>query len=164
MWEIEKVVSKGEYDYAVVTNHPRAIKYGYVLLHRVIVENHLQRLLDDSEIVHHVNGDKKDNRLDNLQVMSALEHNTQHGYEQGKKMAICKCPVCKKTFTRAFNQTHLSKPNSTYSACSRSCSGKFSRMCARPELTHEVEVAISENIVSVYRTTTPREPKELGTP
>ena len=45
-WKIEKVVSKGDYLYAVVKDHPNRTKNNYVLLHRVIVENYLGRLLN----------------------------------------------------------------------------------------------------------------------
>lgn len=46
MWKIEKIVSKGDYNYAVVPEHPFSTKNGYVLEHRVIMENHLKRLLN----------------------------------------------------------------------------------------------------------------------
>ena len=49
MWNIKKIISKGDYDYALVPEHPKATKNGYVLLHRVIMENHLGRLLNDDE-------------------------------------------------------------------------------------------------------------------
>lgn len=50
-WKVEKNVSKGDYDYAVVKNHPAATKHGYVLYHRIVVENHLGRLLNSNEVV-----------------------------------------------------------------------------------------------------------------
>lgn len=53
MWKIEKIVKKGDYNYAVVKNHPHATKYGYVLHHRIVMENFLGRLLSPQEIVHH---------------------------------------------------------------------------------------------------------------
>lgn len=59
MWNIEKIVSKGDYFYAVVPDHPNKIKYNYVLLHRVIIENSLGRLLTSEEVVHHKNHNKK---------------------------------------------------------------------------------------------------------
>lgn len=85
MWNIRKIISKGDYDYALVPEHPKATKNGYVLLHRVIMENHLGRLLNDDEVVHHKDHDKKHNVIENLEVLSAKEHNILHGLEHGRK-------------------------------------------------------------------------------
>ena len=68
MWKIKKIVSKGDYNYAVVPEHPSAIKGGYVLEHRIVRENYLGRLLDPSEVVHHCDGNKKHNTISNLEL------------------------------------------------------------------------------------------------
>lgn len=46
------------------------------------MEEYLGRKLADNEIVHHINGNKKDNRIENLQVMDKLEHIKMH-YKRG---------------------------------------------------------------------------------
>lgn len=146
MWNIEKIVNKGDYLYCIVRDHPNRTKNDYVLHHRVVIENHLGRILNAEEIVHHVNGDKKDNSIENLQILSVAEHNKIHALESPRKKTRLKCPWCGEIFEKYHNQTHLVK-KSVYTACSRSCSGKFSRKIQLFGVTLEVETAISGNIV-----------------
>jgi len=58
--------------------HPYANAAGYVYLHRIIVEESLGRHLTGEEVVHHLNGDKEDNRLENLMVLSQAQHMRLH--------------------------------------------------------------------------------------
>ena len=46
--------------------------------HRYIMEQYLGRKLSRDEVVHHKNGEKDDNDVDNLEVMDLSEHTKQH--------------------------------------------------------------------------------------
>ena len=61
-----------------VPDHPNSAKCGYIYEHRLAMSLHLGRPLNDSEIVHHKNGDRTDNRISNLQIMTNSNHLSFH--------------------------------------------------------------------------------------
>ena len=73
------------YVLAYVPKHPKAHRDGYVMLHTVLMERHIGRYLEPNEVVHHINHDRKDNRLENLKLMDKKEHMKMHMTERHEK-------------------------------------------------------------------------------
>lgn len=63
-------------------DHPyasmRAPGVSWILEHRLVMAENLGRCLRVDELVHHVNFDRSDNRIENLQLMSRSEHMSLH--------------------------------------------------------------------------------------
>jgi len=73
-WKGGKTIRQGGYIYIHTPNHPFK-KQNYVFEHRLVMEKHIGRHLDPKEVVHHINGNPSDNRLENLMLFA---NNAEH--------------------------------------------------------------------------------------
>lgn len=78
-WKGGEVFNGSGYVWIWSPNHPHKNNYNYVLKHRLVMEEKIGRYLLPKEIVHHINGIKNDNRIENLKLFNNLkEHSTLH--------------------------------------------------------------------------------------
>jgi len=84
-----KKIKRSGYWYVMDKSHPFSNKQGYIAEHRLIMEKHLGRFLKPGEIVHHINHDPIDNRIENLGLCeNAGRHIADHHPEVMEKMRL----------------------------------------------------------------------------
>src|SRR3990167_84759 len=81
--------SKG-YTAIYIPTHPDASKGGYVMEHRLVMEKLLGRRLLKTEIVHHLDGKRANNKPKNLELMTTTAHNRLPKMRTGS----IHCPHC----------------------------------------------------------------------
>lgn len=77
-WKGGKVTDKDGYILIWKPKHPLN-RTGYILEHRLKMEKYIGKYLTKDEVVHHINGNRKDNRIKNLILFkNQFEHRTYH--------------------------------------------------------------------------------------
>jgi len=74
-------IKKDSYGYILILkpDHPFTFKSHYISKHHLVMEKHLGRYLKPEEVVHHKNGIKDDNRIENLMLfINKNEHVKYH--------------------------------------------------------------------------------------
>lgn len=109
------VINKEQRKTVILYNNPKdrsSVSYA-----RYLMAVHLGRMLTDNEHVDHINNDRTDDRLENLQILSQAENNRKSS--PIKEFFTLKCDYCGIKFTRERRQMH-GKHKTT--CCSRKCS------------------------------------------
>ena len=68
-------------------DHPLADPNGYAYLHILVWVSAGNPIPKRGEIVHHINEDKEDNRIENFQLMTNPEHTALHSKLRGARKA-----------------------------------------------------------------------------
>lgn len=79
-WKGGRVYNKNGYIMVCCPDHPNATLHGhYIVEHRLVMEKYLGRYLKSNEIIHHINGIRDDNRIENLFLYTnRSEHRLGH--------------------------------------------------------------------------------------
>ena len=111
-WKGGRFTDTDGYVLIKLPNHPRANNSGYVREHRLVMEFFLGRYLKPKELVHHINGIKNDNHIENLQLVSHAEHQRVEriGNKYPRKTThILTCESCNNTFHRSQSYVKVLK-------------------------------------------------------
>ena len=93
-----KSITSHGYVVVRLPNHPKAFGSGYVYEHRLVMEGVIGRLLEHHEIVHHIDGNKRNNSPDNLALVGSIaNHKAEHRHPgsslrmPGENNPVIKC-------------------------------------------------------------------------
>lgn len=117
---------------------------------RYLMSVKLGRILESWEHVDHIDNDKTNDSIENLQLLTLAENNIKYAKFHGIRYVKLRCPNCGKIFSRERRNTFLQKPSNNYAACSRRCSGQFGVKFAKSPNSQEVLDGISKNVVCEY--------------
>lgn len=99
--------------------------------HRLTMEAHLGYRLPRSMHVHHINGDKRDNRIENLEVIPAHIHGAMHA--PAIQPIVKNCTVCGAEF-----RPHKTKRKRAKTCSERCRQIQSSRSQRRPEAPNSI--------------------------
>lgn len=116
-------MKNGDYNLVVAPDWYRGKRYrgNYCYEHHLVWEQEYGIPVPDGYIIHHRDGNKRNNRIDNLELIKKEVHSKMHADMQKKTMAILRCPYCKKIFERDVRWLHYKR----MLFCGRHCVGKY---------------------------------------
>jgi len=87
LWNLKGGRSKNQYGYILIyrPEHPLKNHAGYIFEHRLIMEKYLGRYLTKDEVVHHINKNVEDNRIENLMLFECNGKHQKYHLELKKK-------------------------------------------------------------------------------
>lgn len=77
-WKGGRTIDKNGYVLVHRPGHPNASKSGYIREHRLVVSESIGRPLRPGEVVHHIDGDRSNNRIENLRLFSKNSDHLRH--------------------------------------------------------------------------------------
>lgn len=77
-WRGGKRFHEGGYVEVYCPNHPNANVRKCVYEHQLVMENHIGRYLEKGEVVHHIDGNKQNNNISNLLLLTNSDHAKLH--------------------------------------------------------------------------------------
>lgn len=110
---------------------------------RYLMSTSLGRELSENEHVDHIDENRLNDTIGNLQILTPGENNRKSAK---RHMVLLKCPECSVEFLRQRRQTYLIKNRGFSTCCGRSCSGKF----AHRQTVENVSERLNQNVILEY--------------
>lgn len=135
----------GEYILVIAPDDYPGKKYRgrYCYEHHLVYWQHHDIVPKKDELIHHIDGNKHHNVIENLELQLRTEHTAHHNRLEGRKHVLLKCPICNIVFERLHSKTHLSKKTRA-TCCSRQCGYKLSKI-------DDITSLLEGHVVKEYR-------------
>ena len=92
LWKGGKTINTDGYILIHKPNHPNKNAGNYIAKHRLVMEKNLGRYLTKEEQIHHLDGDKTNNNIDNLHLFKTnKEHVDYHWFLRNLVKEVIKC-------------------------------------------------------------------------
>lgn len=107
-WNGYKMIYKPE--------HPHSDGKGYIREHILVMEKYLGRYLTEDEVVHHIDENKLNNDISNLQLMTKYEHKCYHSSKPRKHVDLEKA---KELLLKGYTMPQVAKHYNVSESCLR---------------------------------------------
>lgn len=97
-------------------NHPHCDGKGYIREHILVMEKYLGRYLTEDEVVHHIDENKLNNDISNLQLMTKYEHKCYHSSKPRKHVDLEKA---KELLLKGYTMPQVAKYYNVSESCLR---------------------------------------------
>lgn len=108
-----------------------------------------KRFLTKAEEVDHIDNDKTNDSLDNLQLLSGYDNKIKYKRYQGRKYVLLECPICKVHFEIPKNKSYLQK-GALYSCCSVKCKNKMCSITNSNKDKDKLNSLIKDNFIKEF--------------
>jgi hypothetical protein len=108
-WKGGRYKTKENYVWVYSPDHPYKNSQGYVKEHRLVMEKHLGRYLERWEHIHHKNGVKDDNRIENIEIVTWDVHQSIHRLNNHIDTSDRKCYTCGSSKTAIYQPANAHK-------------------------------------------------------
>lgn len=139
----------GDYIMIIAPSDYPGVKYRgkYCYEHRAVWWKEYGFLPNNNEVIHHKDGNKHNNAIENLIIMSNNEHVSMHDRNRPKKLVKLLCPGCQKVFIKRRNETFLVK-GGIFTCCCKKCIGITTGLMKHDK--NEFRKRISNNVIKEY--------------